>query len=215
MTFLPNYLRLGVAVLLATFYLRPKALLGAAAVAYSMWRAVSSAYRRQQATAEAAAAQQQGAGQQQQRATQGRGRPGATAAGRGGDANEQLSAGLATIVTWVLVAYTRCLPVLLLGAALVLLATLLHTCLRRGPSEHRYSGRQPLGFTLQQVVAGTPVAPPGADPRLLFRQLWRGAVAGARYRLAWAARWLQLWANEWSYALRQRLGSLKPSRSRR
>ena len=57
-----------------------------------------------------------------------------------------------TVATWVLVAYTRCLPVLLLGMAAALVVVLLHCALRRAHSEQRHKGRQPLGYTWQQVL---------------------------------------------------------------
>lgn len=56
------------------------------------------------------------------------------------------------MVTWLLVAYTRCLPVLLLGAVVALVAVLVHCGLRRAPSEYRHRGRQLLGFTWRQVL---------------------------------------------------------------
>ncbi len=148
-SFLPNYLRLAAAVLLATFYLRPKALLGAAALAVSLYRSISRALERQ--AADAAAAQIGG------RARGGSARgPAAAAAGAAGgaaaDPNEQLITAGLTVVTWVLVAYTRCMPVLLLGMVASLVAVLAHCGLRRAPSEYRYKGRQPLGFTLRQLL---------------------------------------------------------------
>lgn len=149
-SFLPNYLRLAAAVLLATFYLRPKALLGAAALAVSLYRSISRALERQ--AADAAAAQHGG----RARGGIGRGPAAAAAAGAAGgaaaDPNEQLITAGLTVVTWVLVAYTRCMPVLLLGMVASLVAVLAHCGLRRAPSEYRYKGRQPLGFTLRQLL---------------------------------------------------------------
>ena len=69
-----------------------------------------------------------------------------------GDPNEQLVTAALTVVTWLLVAYTRCIPVLLLGMAASLVAVLAHCGLRRAPSEHRYKGRLLLGFTLRQLL---------------------------------------------------------------
>lgn len=139
--FLPNYLHLAAAVLLATFYLRPKALLGAAAVAYSMYRSVGAVLERQRRE------------QQQLAAAAGPRLNGARPAARPpADPTEQAVNALVAVSTWVLVAYTRCLPVLLLGAYGALVAVLAHCSLRRAPSEQRHKGRQLLGYTWQQVL---------------------------------------------------------------
>lgn len=139
--FLPNYLRLAAAMVLATFYLRPRALLGAAAVAYSVYRSVGAALERQRREQAAAAA------------AAGGGPYGARPAARPpADPNEQAVNALVALVTWVLVAYTRCMPVLLLGAVGALAAVLAHCALRRAPSEYRHKGRQLLGYTWRQVL---------------------------------------------------------------
>ena len=125
-TFLPNYLRLAAGVLLATFYLRPKALLGAAAVVGSLYRSATLAYRRQQQQQQAAAAAGAAAGtdgraarqqqQQQPQANAAAGMPVNRRWAAGTDPNEQLVTAATTLLTWLLVAYTRCLPMLMLGA---------------------------------------------------------------------------------------------------
>ncbi len=147
MTFLPNYLRLAAGVMLATFYLRPKALLGAAAVAFSLYRSIALAMRRQHAEAAAAAeTAQQGGGRQQHVAAAQR------AAVAAADPNEQMVTAAATVVTWLLVAYTRCMPMMFLGVVNSLVVVLLHSALRRAPSELRHKGRQLLGFTWRQLL---------------------------------------------------------------
>eukprot|EP00887_Chlorella_sp_A99_P003351 scaffold26.g3351.t1 len=196
-TFLPNYLRLSLAVLLGAFYLRPRALAGAAAVAYSTYRALSRAYRRQAARQERAAAAAAGG-------ARGRGAAGTGARGEEAPAAgqaEQLASAATTLVTWVLVATTRCLPIMLLGAVLSLVTTLLHTSLRNAPSEARRGARQPaLGHPLAAVWRGGST-PAGADSRLLFRQLWAAGAAAVRERAAWAARRVRLWARDAREAL--------------
>ena len=161
-TFLPNYLRLAAGVLLATFYLRPKALLGAAAVVGSLYRSATLAYRRQQQQQQAAAAAGAAAGtdgraarqqqQQQPQANAAAGMPVNRRWAAGTDPNEQLVTAATTLLTWLLVAYTRCLPMLMLGSAASLAVVLVHCGVRRAPSEYRHKGRQPLGFTWQQVL---------------------------------------------------------------
>ena len=127
---------------------QPKALLGAAAVAVSMYRSLGLALRRQQAEAAAGAAGSEGRGRQpplaQQRAQQQQ--------QQRTDPNESAVTAATTVVTWLLVAYTRCLPMLLLGATASLVAVLVHCALRRAPSESRHKGRQPLGYSWRQVL---------------------------------------------------------------
>lgn len=198
-TFLPNYLRLSLAVLLLTFYLRPRALLGAAAVGYSTYRALTRAYRQHVQRQQQQQRQHQRQRQQQQRGQQ---EGGAVAAVSVDSGSDQIVSGLTTVATWVLVAYTRCMPILLLGSLLALLATLLHTALRQAPSEHRHSGRQPLGYGFGEVLRGTPAGGGAADPRNLFRQLWHGALLSVRLNAAWALSGLWLWIGAASGRLR-------------
>jgi hypothetical protein len=157
--FVPNYLRLAVGVFLATFYLRPRALLGAAAVLFSTYRSIRMAYQtqvqqqqRQQAAAAAVAASRAQSERQQLWRQAQQAQHTVAAAAAAPDPNEQAVTALATVVTWLLVAYTRCLPILLLGAVAALVAVLLHCALRRAPSEYRYKGRLLLGYTWRQVL---------------------------------------------------------------
>lgn len=185
MSFLPNYLRLAAAVLLATFYLRPNALLGAAALAVSMYRSISRALVHQAADA-AAAAQGSGSGRSSSRSS--RGTAAGAAGGAAADPNEQLVTAALTVVTWLLVAYTRCIPILLLGMAVSLVAVLVHCGLRRAPSEYRYKGRQPLGFTLLQLLGqgeswvggGRPRWADASSPSVLSRLAMSAVPACAR-----------------------------------
>jgi hypothetical protein len=191
--YLPNYLRLAAAVVLLTFYLRPKALLGAAAVVYTMYatmtRAVQQQRRRQQ--------------QQQQQQQGGGGGGGAAAPAPPADPNDQLLAAATMVATWFVVAYTRCLPIMLLGVALAAAAVLLHAASRRGASEYRYRGRAPLGFSLWQVL-GREAAPAGSDPRAVFKQLARGARQEAAQRAQWAGRWAKFYLLSTADAVRRR-----------
>ncbi|KAL4419286.1 hypothetical protein ABPG77_008336 [Micractinium sp. CCAP 211/92] len=171
-TFLPNYLRLAAAVMLATFYLRPKALLGAAAVALSMYRSVGALLQRQRREQQAAAV---AAAMRAPNGTRAAARPPA-------DPNEQGVNALVAVSTWVLVAYTRCMPMLLLGAWGALVAVLAHCALRRAPSEYRHKGRQLLGYTWQQVLGREPV-PDGSDPRALFRELGAACIEATLLQL--------------------------------
>jgi len=158
-----------------TFYLRPKALLGAAAVAYTLYTTLSRAVAQQQQ-------------QQQQQQAGGAAAPAARRAPPAEDPAAQLMAAAMMVGTWILVAYTRCLPIMALSLALAAAAVLAHAATRRGVSEYRCRGRPTLGFSLWQVLGRQP-APPGSDPRLLFKQLGRGAQQAVLQRARHLGRW--------------------------
>jgi hypothetical protein len=174
--FLPNYLRLAAALVLAAFYLRPRALLGAAALGAAAWLGGGRALEAQQREAGAAAA--------------------AARAGRPAPAREPTGAlaALGMLATWILVARTGCMPILLLGALAAAAACAAHAAARRAPSELRHRGRAPLGWPFRAVVGAGPPPPAGGDPRLLFRELWHGARGAAAVRAASAGRWARYYA---------------------
>jgi hypothetical protein len=118
-----NYLRVAASIVMLTFYLRPLALLGGAALAYSLYRHVYGAIEQQRRQ------QQQQAEQQQP-----------------DNPNEQILSVVSGIGTWLLVAYTKCVPVVALGLFLSSIAVLVHASLRRGQTEHRLRGRQIFGL---------------------------------------------------------------------
>lgn len=114
-----------------------------------MYRSLRRALERQAAEVAAATEGRGGGG--------GGGRQQGSSSGGGGraaaaDPNEHIITAGLTVLTWFLVAWSRCMPVLLLGSVNALLAVLLHCGLRRAPSEYRYRGRAPLGFTWSQLV---------------------------------------------------------------
>lgn len=196
MAYLPNYLRVAVSILLLVMYLRPAALLGTAGVALSAYLGVRRALRRQaaqQAAAEAAAAGGQATPPRQLTF-------GDAAAGGEEDGQQPALGALSTLGAWLLAAYTRCFPMILLAAALSTLTILLHGTTRKAPSEARHRGQRPLGYTLAQVLGR---APPGADPRLLFRQLWWLQRAWAERK----ARKALAWVRYWGFVLRDSLRS--------
>ncbi len=161
--YLPNYVRLAVAITLLVMYLRPKALLGTIAVVASAYIHLKRALRRQ--------AEQQLV--QQQRVAGGRAP--AAAAATAFEAAEQQQApvtALTTIGTWLLVAYTRCFPMILLSLLLSSVAVLGHAITRNAPSESRYRGKLPLGYSWEVVRGRRLPSWPGADPHLVFKQLW-------------------------------------------
>ncbi|PRW61143.1 Prenylated rab acceptor PRA1 isoform A [Chlorella sorokiniana] len=207
-SFLPNYLRLAAAVLLATFYLRPQALLGAAALAVSMYRSISRALEGQAADAAAAQGGPRGRGG----GNRGTAALAGAAGGAAADPNEQLITAGLTVVTWVLVAYTRCMPILILGMAASLVAVLVHCGLRRAPSEYRYKGRQLLGFTLRQLLGQEPV-PEGCRPADLFREIVQASGQAAAARWQWAKRYARYYMLTAWDALRHPRSLLPPSTS--
>lgn len=155
-TYLPNYWRLALAILFLTFYLRPAALLGTAAIALSMYHHYNRIKQQQQ----------------RERERRGNGTDSAAAAPEmPQDPNEQLLSAAYTIGAWMLVVYTRCMPILMLAMVLATASVLLHAVARRAPSEYRHRGRHLLGYTLSEVLGRSAPPTADADPRLLFKQL--------------------------------------------
>jgi len=159
-----------------TLYLRPKAVLGAAAIALSTAINLPHAL----ALASDPAARERRRQQQQQE-----------------DPSAQMWRSLLMIATWLIVAYTRCVPVLMLGMMLAAGCIVCHASARQAPSEVRYRGREPLGYSLGQVLGMQPVQG-GADPRLVLKQLVHGARTSSMHLAARALRWgkyytLTLW----------------------
>jgi len=151
--------------MMLTMYLRPLAVVGAAALALSAYFSLRHAF----ALASETGARTQARSEQE-------------------DSTEYIFRGALSVGTWITVAYTRCVPVLLLGFLLALWAIAIHATLRPAPSETRHRGRTPLGYTVAQCIGRQPVAG-GADARLVFKQLlfvgyqW----VAVRGKLAW--RW--------------------------
>lgn len=164
MAYLPNYLRLALLVLMLVLYLRPIALLGTAAVAVTVYINTKSVLQREQAAARAAATARGGSGSS---GTAQRAQQQAAAA-----ADQKPLVGLSTLATWLLVAYTGCLPIILLAVLLSTLLVLVHSCTREARSESKHRGRAPLGYTLQQVLGRQQPPQPSADTRLVFKELW-------------------------------------------
>jgi hypothetical protein len=144
----------------------------------------------------------------------------AAGAQQGGDGNaapttsqSPLSAVLA-IITWIAVAYTRCMPIIILGLSIGLVLCLFHASLRTSPSELRLRGSNtatatnpitlhfqrfhrsvaaataaPHSYSLGQVLGRQP-SPPGCDPRLVFKQAYRTLIEFIISILRLGRRWL-------------------------
>ena len=148
-----------------TLYLRPIAVFGAAAIAVSAAYNINNAMNQQQPTTDAA--------------------PPPPAAPQ---SQASLAAGLAAF-TWVVVVYTRCMPIIFLGLVIGAIVVLMHAGLRQSPSEMRYRGRLLHSYTFYQVIGREPV-PAGSDARLVFTQIgrecWKGMVKRAKGVKRWA-----------------------------
>ncbi|KFM23323.1 hypothetical protein F751_1019 [Auxenochlorella protothecoides] len=107
----PNYLRLALLVVMLTFYLRPPALLGAAALALSMLRAAALAGAADPTPGGHPAATDAVEGAAAQQAAL------AASQAQSGPGQQALTLLLAA-GAWAVVAWTRCLPILALGAGL-------------------------------------------------------------------------------------------------
>ena len=180
MFYAANYLRLMLFLLMLTLYLRPIAVIGAMALAITTYYNITAITQRHQ---------QQHANEQQSNGTLG---PALAAA------------------TWIVVVFTKCVPILLLGLCIGCIAVLVHASLRPSPSEQRtYTatpllasvgggngrGRRrspPLSYVLRDVLFAhryTINPQEGIDPRLVFRQLWDAGGRWAAYKTTQLRRW--------------------------
>lgn len=187
-TYLPNYLRLALLVIMLTFYLRPIALFGAISLAASMYLNLTRVLQEQQNAALEQAHRNAGRSGGPTFASSAAVGSGFSFSQNHQDPTQQLGALFLTLITWFLVAYTRCLPIVILALALAGLTVSMHAALRRAPSEYRYKGKSPIGWTIDQVL-GRRMVPQGEDARLVFRQavaamrnvIRAKSVAAARY----------------------------------
>lgn len=166
--YITNYLRVMLLILMLTLYLRPIAIFGAAAIAVSAGYNINKAMQ-----------------QQQQQQTPPRD---ATAPPTALQSQSSTGAVLA-VLTWLVVVYTRCMPIVFLGLLIGGGVVLTHAALRSSPSESRYRGRTTLSYTILQVL-GRRQVPPGSDSRLVFKQVgqecWRAVVRRGKGLKRWA-----------------------------
>lgn len=95
---------------------------------------------------------------------------------------------IVALLTWILVAYSRCIPILLLGVSVASLAIIMHAGTRQAPSEDRYRGREKFNYSLGEVLGWRSVAP-NSDPRLVFKQVWSTLIAFCKVFALAARRW--------------------------
>jgi hypothetical protein len=109
---------------------------------------------------------------------------------------------IVALLTWILVAYSRCIPILLLGVFLASLAVTMHAGARQAPSEERYRGRERVSYSLVEVLGWRPVVA-DSDPRLVFKQLWNEVVVLCKTIVFGARRWAGMAARRaWDVAQR-------------
>ena len=197
----PNYIRAAVVILLLTLYLRPVAVLGAISLALSTYLSISAAMRRQQMLARASASTASQRGQY----------VGSFGDNLDGLQPQRWSSVCLSIVSWFLVVYTRCIPIISLGVFFAVVFVGMHAASRESPSETRYRGRQPINYQMTQVL-GYRTAPKDSDPRFLFKEI---AITMRRYVLST----IMVWRRRLQYhvgALRDRLrwGFRRPPQTR-
>ena len=168
-----NYLRVVALVVMLTLYLKPIAVFGAAALALSITYNINRALEQQRRAADPQNHQQQRRG--------------------GGVDQSPLGGAILAAATWLIVALTKCIPIILLGLVNATLVVLTHACVRKSPSEMRYRGRTMYSYTFAQVVRRQAV-PPGNDPLLVFKQLLQAGVGVVVGRLRLIRRWVVYYA---------------------
>jgi hypothetical protein len=200
-TFLPNYLRMFLIIFLLTFYLKPKALIGAIAICINVYvnRNAFFVSQQQQPSTQAPRQHIPSPSQQQQQQQQ----------------QPHINPTVAIICS-IIAMVTNCLPTTILATLLSTLFILLHASITRSPSDlhhhhHRsniknrgrkssISTAEPLGWSLSQVILKNDNN--DNDTRLLFKQLGSMVWNGVRYRVRWAGGWMRyhvtsLWESMW------------------
>lgn len=164
MQYVANYVRIFIMVILLTMYLRPKAILGVAAIVFSAIHHLRRINRMQRVERAAERAVENGH--------------------IGNNINS-----IMTLVVWVIVVYTKCTPILFLGFILASLTILTHAAVRQSPTEARYRGRVVLSYSFAQML-GRQSVPEGNDTWLVFKQLWRMWVLYMAALMVMARRWV-------------------------
>jgi hypothetical protein len=189
--FLANYLRVGAAILLLCTYLRPKAVFGIALMAYNLY----TGYR---ALATPSAPQSQSRHARITRTT-----PPAPA-------NPAIA-----ILTWFVMVYSKCVPIVALALLLSAISISLHASLRRTVSETRCrtGAKDNVSFSFRQVWKGQP-----RESRRLLREGWSATTHNASGWTQSARRWIYycgLRAADWIRDASSRIGWNKRTRRRR
>ena len=175
MHYAANYVWMLFAILLLTMYIRPRAILGAAALVFSIIHHMRRFNRMQRVASNA------------------RGREEELAVNNGGISvthNSPLINPILTLVVWVIVVYTKCAPIIFLGSTLALITILLHAAVRQSPTEARYRarGRTVLSYSFAQFFRHQHV-PDGIDTWLVFKQLWHVWVSYITALILSGRRW--------------------------
>jgi len=165
-----NYIRVALLILLMVTYLRPKAILGILALGYSGYNALKmleSASRRKEI--------------------------GGIRSLQHKEELEKWDLGQASynksmmaIMTWFLIIYSRCMPIILLAILLSGLFILMHASLMKSVSEHKVRGRKVLSYRFMEVIRNSSRT---GDPRFLLRELAAEAVSVVFKSVMLARKW--------------------------
>ena len=165
-----NYMRLFLCILVLMTYLRPKSIVGIAVLGYNMY----SNYER---------ALQASGGMQREEED------------RSADLGSSNKTILIAALTWVVMVYSKCMPILLLAMMVSLVAIIVHAAIRASASECRYRGKKVISYSFKDVWRGD-----GGDSQRIYREIFlvcrQSCMQGYRwalyYGLVWRDRLLQV-----------------------
>jgi len=154
--YLGNYLRVGLFLLLICTYLRPKSVLGIAVLGYNVYW--------------------------------NQGVLGSREAGRtnSGSADVSKQNSVIMLVTWLIMIYSKCMPIIALSLVLSLAVIVLHAGLRRSHSEGKFRGKLKLSYSFRSVWTGMP-----RESRKIFREIVDETRGGFLQASLMARRWLK------------------------
>jgi hypothetical protein len=133
--FLGNYTRLSLCIVILVTYLRPRSIIGILMIAYNVYIHYCNAVRAQRETGEGS---------------------------NDMHANKTMAW---TVITWIAIVYSKCMPIISLAFLISLASILLHASLKRSISETRYRGKKPISYSFRSVYKGLP-----KESRTLFKE---------------------------------------------
>lgn len=153
--FVCNYIRVALVILMMVTYLRPKAILGILALAYNAFQMLGPSARRKELGGNRSLQQN--------------------------EELEKLDLGHASynksimaILTWFLMIYSRCMPIIMLAILLSGVFVVMHASLIKSVSEHKARRKKVLSYQLMEVIRNSSKS---GDPRSLFRELLAEALS--------------------------------------
>lgn len=157
-------------ILLMVTYLRPKAILGILALGYSSYNAfrmLESASRRKEI----------GGNRSLQRHVE---------IEKWDIGQASYNKSIMAIMTWFLMIYSRCMPIITLAMLLSGVFILIHASLIKSVSEHKARGKNVLSYQFMEVIRNSSG---NGDPRSLFRELAAEAVSVVFKTMMLARKW--------------------------